>query len=157
MGWSPSEKAWSIAQCLEHLCIAGERYLIALDSTLAHARERGWNGDGVSRPRWFERWLIRNLEPPPKRRFKTPGSAAPAPKSKGSDLALRFVRMQEQFREVARSSANLDLNRATLRYPFAPILKIRVGALLQIHLAHERRHLWQAENIRRAEGFPADP
>jgi len=159
MAWSPTEKSWSIAQCLDHLSSVGEAYLEFLQPSIAKAREKGWTGDGVSRPGWFERWFIGSLEPPPKRRFKAPASTAPAPglsgtEVSGTELLARFEKLQAKFRDVCASAVDLDINRATIRSPFARILKFRVGAALQVNASHARRHLWQAEKVRKAEAFP---
>ena len=67
-----------------------------------------------------------------------------------------FLHSQEDMRRVVRESADLDLNRIRFRNPFIGFLRFTVGAGLLIIAAHNRRHLWQAEQVRRAAGFPAN-
>ena len=63
LNWHPEPGAWSVGQCLEHLCITNEVYVPAIASSLA--------GRPVSavqdiKPGWFGRWLINNyVEPSP--------------------------------------------------------------------------------------------
>lgn len=153
LNWSPAPGSWSMAQCLDHLCTVGGDYLNAIDAGIARGREKGKTGDDVSRPGWFERWFIANLEPPPKRRFKAPWVMNPAEMVEG-EVVDRFFALQDRFRGAVEATRGLDVNRSKFRNPYLKFLFFRVGAGLQINLAHERRHLWQAERVRKAEGFP---
>jgi hypothetical protein len=58
------------------------------------------------------------------------------------------------MRSVVRDGAELDLNRIRFHNPFVATLRFTVGAGLLIIAAHNRRHLWQAEQVRQAAGFP---
>src|SRR5690349_17310368 len=63
LNWHPAPGAWSIGQCLEHLCIGGELYLPPIAEALA--------GKPVCpvpdiTPGWLGRWFIRSfIEPSP--------------------------------------------------------------------------------------------
>ncbi len=41
----------------------------------------------------------------------------------------------------------MDLNRIRFKNPFVHLLSFTVGTGLLIILAHDRRHLWQAEQV----------
>ena len=58
-------------------------------------------------------------------------------------------------RRLIADAADVDINRATFPNPFLKIIRMRVATALQILAAHDRRHLWQAEQVRMAPGFPA--
>jgi hypothetical protein len=38
--------------------------------------------------------------------------------------------------------------------PFVPLLRFTIGTGLLVINAHDRRHLWQAERVEDAPGFP---
>src|SRR5215470_5388448 len=60
---SPSPGAWSIGQCMEHLCITNELYAQAISAAIA--AKRGPGVDEIT-PGWFGRWFIRSfVEPSP--------------------------------------------------------------------------------------------
>jgi hypothetical protein len=59
------------------------------------------------------------------------------------------------LRQVIAAAADVDINRATLPNPFLRIVRLRVSTALMVLAAHDRRHLWQAEQVRTAPGFPA--
>jgi hypothetical protein len=48
----------------------------------------------------------------------------------------------------------LNLVKVKITSPLASFLKFRLGAAFGIVIAHDRRHLWQAQQVRHAEGFP---
>jgi hypothetical protein len=45
---------------------------------------------------------------------------------------------------------DLDLNRLRFRNPFIGLLRYSVATALLVIGAHDRRHLWQAEQVRAA-------
>jgi DinB superfamily len=63
LNWQPGPGAWSVGQCLEHLCIANEVYLPAISSSL--------EGKPISaaqeiRLGWLSRWFVNSyIEPSP--------------------------------------------------------------------------------------------
>jgi len=79
----PSPAAWSIGQCLEHLCIFNEVYLPPIASAL-----QGRHGSAVQEisPGWFERWFINNfVEPSPRTKLvAAPRKVVPHPIKKSS-------------------------------------------------------------------------
>jgi hypothetical protein len=65
-----------------------------------------------------------------------------------------FFTMQEALRARIRGANGLDLSLTKLRSPLASRLIVSLGAAFRIILAHERRHLWQARDVRVSRGFP---
>lgn len=55
--------------------------------------------------------------------------------------------LQNQFSECVAAAEGLDLRRLRLPSPAIPLLYISLGAWFEAILAHERRHLDQAERI----------
>ena len=52
-------------------------------------------------------------------------------------------------------AAPIDVNRATFVNPFISIVRVRVGTAFHVIAAHERRHVWQADQVPNAPGFPS--
>jgi hypothetical protein len=57
---------------------------------------------------------------------------------------------------VIREGAGLGLNSIRFRNPFIGFLRFTVGAGLLIIAAHDRRHLWQAGQVRQSAAFPSN-
>ena len=152
LNWRPQPGAWSVGQCLEHLCIANEAYLPAISSSLV--------GKPVSAvqditPGWFGRWFIKSfIEPSPQtKRAKAPKKIVPGERVEPSVLD-RFLRSNQATRELVGRARDYDVNRIRFRNPFIPVIHFTVGTGLEIVSRHERRHLLQAERVKQASDFP---
>ena len=61
--------------------------------------------------------------------------------------------MTARLTELIRQADGLDLARAKTPWPFK-WTKMPLGALLTHMTTHDRRHLWQAEQVRNDPNFP---
>jgi len=145
----PPSAGWSAAECIAHLNLTTVALLPRLDSALATGRP-GYPDTRRYRRGVLGSLLAWSLEPPARLRFRTlptfvPKSAGP----KGAILA-EFERLQGDLSDRIRSASGLDLNELRIGSPFNARLSYNVYAAFCILLAHERRHLWQAERAVRA-------
>ena len=152
--WRPGEGRWSIAECLLHLNRSVTATLPAFERAIAQGRAKGRvaKSDGPAGYSWFSRWMIASMEPPPKRRMKTFPIFAVAvggTHALGSVLP-EFVAVRDQLAERVRSADGLDLTGNRTVSPVTRLLRMPLGAYLQFVIAHDRRHLWQARQVRNA-------
>ena len=153
LNWRPAPAAWSVGQCLEHLCVATEVYLPAIAASL-DGRPRAAVQEIT--PGWFARWFIRNYIAPSSngKRATAPKKIAPSAPAVDPSVLTRFLRGNDQTREVIARAQHYDVNRIRFKNPFIPIIRFTVGTGLEIVSKHEQRHFLQAERVRAAEGFP---
>ena len=154
LNWRPDEHSWSTAQCLDHLNVANRVYLEAMRPTIEEARRQGKRRRGPVQQGWFERWFVANLEPPPKRKLAAPKKIIPAFQGEKEALLAEFRRLHRELADVLRESADLDLG-VRFPNPFISLFRFKVWTGFLVIPAHERRHLWQAEQLRKKPGFPA--
>ena len=149
LNWQPcGGTSWSVGQCLDHLAQSNALYIPALQAALRKAKPSGtWK---PIHPGWLGRLFIRDLEPPPKRKFKAPRKLLPAAQLKGDEVLNAFLAAHEQVRALIHEARDLDLNSIRFRNPFLRILPWTVGTGLIIIGAHDRRHLWQAQQVLKA-------
>jgi hypothetical protein len=152
--WRPNEAAWSIAQCVDHLAVAGRAYLGPLRQGAEEARRQGWARRAPIEPSWIERKFVYTLEPPPRLRLPAPKKIVPALDKEPAAVWRDFAAVQAEMAALLKESADLDLNRARFVNPFLPLVRMRVGSGFLVVTAHERRHLWQAQKIRLRPEFP---
>jgi hypothetical protein len=65
-----------------------------------------------------------------------------------------FSAWQDRLVERVRRADGLDLRRARRRSPILPIMKWSLGTMFALVLTHERRHIWQARQVRNEQRFP---
>lgn len=152
LNWQPRPGAWSVGQCLEHLCATNDAYLPAISNSLAN---RPASAVHEITPGWFGRWFIgAYIEPSARtKRAKAPKKIAPPERVEPSVLD-RFLRGNNGARQLVREASNYDVNRIRFVNPFVPLIRFTVGTGFEILSKHERRHLLQAEGVKGNPGFP---
>lgn len=153
--WRPAFGKWSIAECLSHLEVVGRKHLPRIDDAIERAHAARWYSDGPFKYGFVEKWFVHANEPPPRIRMKAPRAAAPRAFQPREELWAEFVALQEELRDRIRRSQGLDLARAKVHSPFVGPFRFALGACLAFLPAHERRHLWQARQVRGHANFPA--
>jgi len=153
--WQPSPASWSIAQCLNHLAIGNTMYAAALREAVARANASNkLRRDPIRPGGWFSAYFLRSMEPPAKQKWKAPKKIVPAARIDAREALDAFLRADDELRAVLRQGAPLDLNSIRFHNPFVGIFRFTVATGLLLMAAHNRRHLWQADQVRHAPGFP---
>jgi hypothetical protein len=138
----PQPSRWSAAECLAHLSISSAQFLPVLRKAL----EKGRSGKAKRKPRMdmigsILRWF---LEPPIRRRMKTAAPFVPKAIRAKADAFSEFAALQEKLVELLREARDGDLRQKIIS-PFDKRVRYNVYSAFRIVAAHERRHLWQAE------------
>jgi hypothetical protein len=148
----PPSGGWSVAQCLDHLALMNEFYLRGWQDAVHEAGrlERGpFKG---LRPTVIGRWFARSLEPPVKLKAKAIAAVTPGARFSRDEVLERYITSHEGYRHLVRSAAAVDVNRIVRPNAIVNRVKMRLATLLLVIPAHDRRHLWQAANVKRAIG-----
>lgn len=153
--WRPNANEWSIEECLAHLIIVGHTEIRLIEKAIQDGRARGLTGNGPFRYGWLERTILRQTEPPVRRRFSAPRRFRPVHGQPITGVLPTFVHVQRQFAQLAAQAEGLDLARIKVSTPMTRLLKFSLGTTLAQAAAHERRHLEQARRVRENPGFPA--
>lgn len=152
--WRPSPRQWSIAECVEHIVLAGEPYLPRIEAMIADAKVRAERHEPPYRPGRVARWFVGSMEPPPRLRVKTFRTMEPGEPRPAADVQARFTAMHERLATLVRSAAGVPQHGARTTSPFAPVLRLTLDQAIGLLTAHGRRHLWQARQVRQQPGFP---
>ena len=151
----PSLTQWSAAECLAHLSISTEIFLPVLRKILDDARGRHLASDGRPRMDVLGRILRWFLEPPVRSRVKTTAAFVPKSIRAKTEALAEFAALQVQLMELLQASHDLPIGRLKIISPFDSRVKYNVYSAFLILTAHQRRHLWQAEQavaaLRRAQ------
>ncbi|HXY29872.1 MAG TPA: DinB family protein [Gemmatimonadaceae bacterium] len=140
----PPSGGWSAAECVAHLSLTTQALLPLIDAALASGRPgfpdgRRYRSDTMG---WLLAW---SLEPPARVRIRTLPSFVPSSTgSKGAILA-EFERLQGELAGRLERASGLDLHPIRVRSPFNSKVSYNAFAAFRVLLAHERRHLGQAE------------
>jgi hypothetical protein len=148
VNWTPPAGGWSVAQCLSHLTLMNDFYLRGWpDALSAAAREQRRPFAGL-RPTPFGRWFVQTMEPPYRMKGKAVQAATPASRLPRATLVTNYRQSHDLYRQLVRGSAAVDVNRVVAPNAILKRVKMRLSTVLLIIPAHDRRHLWQAANVK---------
>jgi len=145
----PEAGKWSVAECILHLNVTASVMQSLMQDAIAQAKRDNQLGNGPFSVGAKGRLLIWIAEPPPKFRIPAPPHLRP-PARIDDPLKLLpdFLKAQDEWERLIRESAGLDLSTIKVGKLFSPF-RARFAAALPWMMAHQRRHLSQAENVKR--------
>ncbi|MDX2034442.1 MAG: DinB family protein [Blastocatellia bacterium] len=152
--WRPAPNRWSIGECLEHLNVTARLYWPLLAAAINHARATGGMSPGPYKHGWLGNFLVRSAEPPPKMRFPAPRRFRPQTNLPLSQVVSQFDTFQERLLDLMRDANGVDLGRTKVQMPATKLIQLTLGQAFGLVAAHQRRHLWQARQVREEPGFP---
>ena len=140
---------WSIAECLVHLNLTGETFVSVIREACERGEtERKFGGDPFTKDirGTLMRWM---MLPPARIKFRTSDKFEPSRIGPVDEVLTRFLTIQEQFQRLVESADGLDLNTITVTSPILKYFRYNLFSCFEIVLAHQLRHLWQAEHAKR--------
>jgi DinB family protein len=141
---------WSIAECLTHLNLTAAVVQPKIAVAIELGRKENMTGTGPFSPGPLGRVLMWIAEPPPKFRMQAPKKIAPAiAHGDPAQIMADFMNVQDRWEKLVRDCEGLDQNKIKVASLFPGLPRLRLAAPIPWMMAHQRRHLWQAENVKR--------
>jgi hypothetical protein len=158
--WRPGPGRWSIGECIAHLNAANTVNLPAIATGIAQGRARNLKGEGPFRYGFLMRRFTASQEPPVTKKYKAPKAMIPPADVDPDETLAEHRRIATELKRLAREADGLHLARVKMKLPGLPalpraIVRVPLGGWLVFITTHDRRHLWQAEQVRNDPGFPA--
>ena len=144
----PQPNQWSVAECLVHLNITSTEYLPILSASFEDARKQQALGNGTFKMDLMGKLLKWTLEPPAKFKTKTADKFQPVKVEPVGEVLPTFLNLQEQLKASVEKADGLAFDKVKIASPFNRRVKYNLLSCFNVILAHERRHLWQAEQVR---------
>jgi hypothetical protein len=145
----PDPAKWSIAECLAHLNLTASVVQPFIAKGIARGKREKRLGKGPFELGVRGRFLVWIAEPPAKFRMPAPKAVAPPVSiQEPSHLLADFMKAQDEWQRLWNEAEGLNMagiNIGPLLSPF----RCHLSASFPWMMAHQRRHLLQAENVRR--------
>ena len=152
--WRPATGRWSVGECIEHLNITHRQWLPMMETASREGRSRGAIDQGPYAYGFFSRLFLRLVQPPARLKVKTPAPFRPQARLEKERVMEEFVEFHERAARIIRESNGVDLAKVRVPSAFSHRIRYPLGMGFWILTAHDRRHILQARNVRRAKGFP---
>jgi len=155
--WSPGQGRWSMAQNLDHLNVTNGLMMATFSAAVTKAKAEGRLGPGPFTYGFLSRWFYRNIQPPVRGRFSAPKKFQPhvaaGVVAEPEKVMEEFRASHERFKQLLISADGVDLAGIKVESPVMSLFKYELGMGFWILCGHDRRHLWQARNVRNHVSF----
>ncbi len=136
----PFEGAWSVAECVQHLSLTSGAFL----PTWTKAVSDGDREFGAPYAFWW-RLLLGGVNDSSKMRSQTPAAFVPAPGPRLDEVVEAYLKQRDIVAKLAKEMYIGDVGGLHIMSPFVAWMKYPLDFSFDLWLAHERRHLTQAE------------
>jgi hypothetical protein len=137
-------KSWSVSECLDHLARTTHAFLPAISKAVATAPKLTTNRP--LRTGTIALLLIRNLELPYRLRYKVLPQLVPQQTDFESAWSA-FEDSQLRLSEAIGCATGLAIDRVEVQCPVCAHVTYNAYGAFRMLAAHQRRHLWQMEQI----------
>lgn len=153
LNWKPSEKGWSVAQCLDHLIRSNVEFDDDWPKLHTGTRTSSFVEKWSPLTGFWGRFLIKTLANDAKK-AKAPSKAIVPPSDIEPGIVDRFIENIEVTNKNIAACNGLDLKKTILTSPFLGIVTYNLDDAFSILVEHTKRHIRQAKRVTEADGFP---
>jgi len=147
--WKMGPETWSIAQVVDHLLITNNHYIDRLIEAIEAAPKKSIE---VFKSGWVGAAIVRRLEPGSikgQKRVKAPGFLEPQDSElDGPMMAESFLAQLDYLDRIIVSSRDVDFSSIKIPLSFTKLLKLNIGDVLRLIIAHNDRHLLQMQRLK---------
>lgn len=154
LNWKPDADGWSVAQCLEHLLNANHEMFAPLDDALAGATRKRFFERLPVLPGLFGKLMVKVVSPDFKQKLKAQPTARPAASAIDAQIVSRFLTQQRELTARINQLEQSGGARNVMTSPFVRWVTYSLLDACRLIVAHERRHLAQAQRVTESPGFP---
>ena len=147
LNWKPDDNSWSIAQVIEHIILVNSSYFVIIKQAKNGTLKLPWIAKIPFVPEKFGNMILRSVMPEQKKKTKTMPVWRPGKSQVAPGIISRFAKHQLKLIDLMRSSQDLIASGAVVSSPANRFIVYKVAKLLDILLAHEKRHFLQAKRI----------
>ena len=150
--WTLGSGCWSVAASLDHLNRTFGYYLPRIQEALEEARSTK-NREHKPRYTEAEEMFVRQVEPPIVAPMRAPSAVLPSLAVDPDEVVEQFPLLRTQFATIVRSLTEVDGDVSVPDTLHPPVQSL--GGLIGLLAAHERRHLWQVQQVLNSSEFRA--
>jgi hypothetical protein len=148
LSFSPGPGIWSVVEVFSHLNLSNDIYIRYILPRVTLAVDRP---SDEFRSTWLGDWAYEKIVPRSDGsvlKMKTAKTVLPVkPNNDYKEVLHSFHRTCDALEDILRHSATKDLRRIRIPFHFVPFLHFSLGETLRFLIAHNERHLLQAQRL----------
>ena len=145
VNWKPIPEKWSILECLEHLNLYGDFYLVEIEKRILNSKSHAAKqfNSGFLGNYFANSMLPKNRKI---RKMKTFRDKDPSNSHLDQLTIDRFLKQQYLMIELLKKAQSVNLNKVKTSIT-VPVIKLKLGDTFRVVIYHNERHLLQAEKV----------
>ena len=152
--FAPAPGKWSIIEVFAHLNLSNDIYIRIILPRVTLATD---TPSDEFRSSWLGEWTYEKIVPRPDGSvliMKPAKSVQPVkPQADIKEVLYNFQSKCDALDDILRHSSTKDLRRIRIPFHFVPFLHFGLGETLRFLIAHNERHLLQAQRLVPAVGW----
>jgi hypothetical protein len=153
LNWSPGSGQWSVGQCIQHLNASNAAYMDRIEAVVEDLQKDNRKRTRPAKLGFLLKMLVKSFEPPYKMKVKTTAPFQPKQNLQKDAVIEGFRESHDRMLRIIAEMDDLEDGAKKMTSPFMSLAKFTPFQAVSILSAHDRRHLWQAEQVRRRGGF----
>lgn len=159
LNWKPSDKNWSISECIEHIILSGQYYLEEIEKQFVKITPAFEALDIDFHSGVLGNFSTNSMKPTKKGviRYKMKTMKRMEPAISNIDirkLFSEFENYQKNILILIEKSRYYNINEIKITSSIGRIIRFKLGNALRFVIAHNQRHIQQAMNVFQHENFP---
>ncbi|MEQ1644635.1 MAG: DinB family protein [Pyrinomonadaceae bacterium] len=154
LNWKPSEKGWSVAQCLDHIIRTNHEFDAEFAKLASGTRKNSFWENISPLTGWGGRFLVKAVSEDSKK-VKAPSKRIVPPSDLPGDIVQQFVEHVGEVNKQVEACAGADREKTVVTSPFLFIFTYKLDDAFTVLVGHTKRHIRQAKRVMEADGFPA--
>ena len=145
LNFKASKESWSILECLEHLNLYGDFYNPAIKECIDNSNS---TESQVFKSGVLGNYFVNLMLPKEKlNKMKTLKDKNPSGSQLDKSVINRFLAQQKEFLSLIEKAQDVDLTKTKTLISISKFIKLRLGDTLRFNVAHNQRHITQANNV----------
>lgn len=153
LNWKPSEKGWSVAQCLEHIILTNLEFYPEFDRLASGSRKNSFWENYSPFTGWGGRFLIKAVSEDSKK-AKAPSQRIVPPSDVSADIVKQFVEHLAEVNQKVEACAGADREKTVVTSPFLAVFTYKLDDAFTVLVEHSKRHIRQGKRVMETAGFP---
>lgn len=145
LNWRQAEGSWSVLECLEHLNLYGDFYLLEIEHQINRSR---YTSDKQFKSGILGNYFAQSMLPKDKlNKMKTFKDKNPLGSELDKRTINRFIEQQKKMLVLLEKARKVSLNRTKTRISIPLPVRLKLGDTFRFVIYHNHRHIVQAERV----------
>lgn len=147
--WKQNPTSWSVLECLEHLNLYGDFYLLEIESKVISSKSKF---ETEFKSGILGNYFAKSMLPQDKmKKMNTFKDKKPLNANLDKSVIDKFISQQLLFIDLLNQARNVSLNKTTITTSISKLIKLKLGDTFQFLINHILRHLKQIERVEKAQ------